>query len=437
MYQRTLSVCALAALLAAPLQAAISGPSHTIANPTGRRLSQFGYSTLTLDFDGDGVEDIAAGAPGESTVHVFYGPDYATSRSYSSPGNWQRDLFGHDLAAGKLNAAPGDELVVGAPDRAQSRDHAGGAVYVLTHRSLQVHRVPFFPQDGAQLGNSVAVGDIDGDHRAEVIVGAPKQMISGVAAGAVHCFSLLPRAGWTVGRHRLIANPQGATIHGNYGHDLAVGDANGDGMGDLFVSAIGNDSTDGFRFAGQVYVHRGPIPGGGVDIVEDPTRLPTDPPRFGMSISVADVNGDGRVELLVGSPRKDTSSLTDTGLGYLFYGPNFHASSSRTFARPTVRRHDILGYRALAADLIGGPEPDVVFGSLAREQDAALFVWDGGNLDAPPVKLVRPLGGSVHYMRGLSIGPRSASGKQDLIVGDPEFSLPGKRKTGRIQFGFN
>ena len=436
MIQRKLWLCVLAPVMSVPFQAGIGGPTLSIDNPTGRRFSQFGLSTLTLDFDGDGVPDIAVGAPGEGNVYVFFGPDYAARTVYRAPGAWQRDSFGFDLAAGSLNGARGDELVVGAPYHALPRQPVTGAIFVLTHRSPRAHRVDFAAAVGSRLGNAVAIGDMDGDRRPEVIAGAPQEELAGLPAGAVHFFSLHPPAGWSVRKHWSIVNPQGATKHGNYGHDLSVADSNGDGRGDLFVSAIGNFSTDGMRSAGQIYLHRSPVSTAGTLIIQDPIRLPGDPPRFGMSIATADVDGDGCAELLVGSPRKDTLGVQDTGLGFLFFGPSYQAVDSKTLARPSVRRNDLLGFRALAADLIGGPEPDLVFGSLATRQQAALLIWDGGNLSAPPVSILRPLDGSDHYLQGLAAGPRAANGKQDLIVGDPNFSLPGKPRTGRVQLGF-
>jgi len=115
-----------------------------------------------------------------------------------------------------------------------------------------------------------------------------------------------------------------------------------------------------------------------------------------------------------------------------FFGPDFAPERARTFLRPGAMPHDVLGFRARVADLVGGPEPDVVLGTLSRGQPPGLVVWDGGGPALPAVELGSPPGRSSHFIQGLAAGARTDDARAPLALGDPQFGAEPERDRGRV-----
>ena len=387
----------------------------------------FGHAVLTLDFDGDGVHDLAVGAPGESAVYLLLGPGFDRAQRFQPQGAQAGDEFGYDLAAGELDGQPGEDIVVGAPGRTVDGVGKAGRLYLISKRLPRPVALTFAELPAGRLGNSVAVADLDGDGNVDLAAGAPKALLKELPSGATAVVSLRPR------KVVVIPNPQGPWRHGNYGHDLAAGDGDGDGTADLFVSGIGNRSTGGVRGAGQVFVHLRPMSDEPETIVvQDPRPKDGDPARFGMSIGAGDIDQDGDCDLIVGAPRKDGGGVMDAGAGYLFLGPEFSGADCSTLVHPGAEPHDILGFRARIADVVGDERPEVVLVSLAAADGGALVVWPAKGLEGPPVLYTKPEGGSHHFVQGLQPGPALPGVPRTLALGDPNFDPGGKPDAGRV-----
>jgi hypothetical protein len=312
---------------------------------------------------------------------------------------------------------------------------AAGRLWLISARADVESPIPIRqddPRAKTRLGHSVALGDLDGDGRNDLVAGGPKGVIDGEPAGIVYVHSVARGRSWR------IDNPLGGWKHGNFGHLVAVADGNGDGRDDLFVSGLGNRNQAGIKGAGQCYVLFGPLPDEGelaaenVVRIEDPTANEGDGARFGMSIFADDVNGDGCADFLIGAPRKDGSGVKDAGVGFLFLGPRFAVENYRRYLRPDPRPHDILGFNALIADVVGDEAPDVIIASLARDNPIGLVVWDGGDPAKEPVLVLRPEDAGPHYVRALARGRRLENGRSELLLGDPDFTHEGQFKSGRV-----
>lgn len=169
-------------------------------------------------------------------------------------------------------------------------------------------------QPHGQITDTAAVvtADFDGDGVADVAVGRPESDLNRPQGGMVLIFK-----GSTAG---LPAAPTwvltGETDTARFGDGLAAGDLDKDGKAELVVSSPGADVT--IDSSGAVYLYRFGASG--------PERIR--PPlagvgrgAFGTGVALEDVDGDGDLDLLAGSPNGDlaaSGALTGRGVVDIF-----------------------------------------------------------------------------------------------------------------------
>ncbi|UYV11814.1 MAG: FG-GAP-like repeat-containing protein [Phycisphaera sp.] len=250
----------------------------------------FGWSVADAgDANGDGVSDVLVGAPRRDAqrgaVYVFSGhPDSRGALLQRVDGQRAGESFGYALAGlGDVDGDGTGEVAIGAP---QSDSGAGvlndGRVYVVSVMDASVlHDIPG-PVAGAQLGRGIGrIGDIDGDGATDFAASATNAQRAEVFSGATGEPLLVP----------LLPD----TTAGAFGDFFVgpAGDANADGIPDIYV---GDYAADGNR--GRVHVYSGangsPLwqRGGGVDGIGR---------GLGCGRSAGDVNGDGHDDIVAGS----------------------------------------------------------------------------------------------------------------------------------------
>lgn len=405
---------------------------HPCPEPGG----MFGHSTCVLDMDGTGGPEVAVGAYGHGKAFVLHdvtmGGVQGRTTTFSSLGlvacdsAEQGDLFGYDVAAGNLDGDRLDELVVGAPFTAVGPVARAGMVYIFRHANdtdpvllRELNPTPSW------FGDSVTVGDFDGDGLGDIAVSAPKYEVAGVAAGAVHVFfgpfDTFPPS-------LVIENPQ-PVLHGNFGHHLAVGDVDLDGIDDLVVGAIGNTNQAGMPVAGQVYVYPGPIDPAKRMVIEDPAPDANDlpGPRFAMHVDARDD------WVLIGANRKDWQGVHDAGMGFSTRGPGL--GSVTLHPHPTLGISDYMGFRCAVADVVGDSSLDLTFVVMGDMKQ--LVTWDGNAPLGPPTLLRNTLPRTAdHFANGLVAAQVVPGGRDELVVGDGTYDAPGapnnNDNTGRV-----
>lgn len=169
--------------------------------------------------------------------------------------------------------------------------------------------------DGEALsgGANVALGDFNGDGETDLLLGA--QQGDGPDDSRLDAGDAYVIFGPLAGEFDLATQDPDITIYGqsagdNLGYSVMAGDLNDDGIDDIFVGAPG--VTAGFdprTDQGRIYVFYGGGDLGEItvlDLAEDVFDLTVTGAegfsRLGTTMGLGDVNGDGRTDLVAGSP---------------------------------------------------------------------------------------------------------------------------------------
>lgn len=200
----------------------------------GRPGDGFGWHVVPAgDHDGDGVEDLWAGAPSNTlTAHVYLvsGRDGQVLRTITSDRT--DDQFGwYVVGTGDLDGDAVADLAIGAPV-AMVDGARRGAVRLVSGATGATLRELVGELPGKQFGEMLApLDDIDGDGVPDLAVGAPGGVSADAAGGSeVHVIS-----GATGARVRLLVGQEDNEL---YGRMLArIDDLDGDGARDLAIGA--------------------------------------------------------------------------------------------------------------------------------------------------------------------------------------------------------
>ncbi|GAA3238870.1 FG-GAP and VCBS repeat-containing protein [Actinocorallia longicatena] len=331
-----------------------------------------------FDFDGDGKTDavLASGA----SLSIFYGPARKRQRlpfRAALTTSWDFDRDGYaDLAAAKEDSG---EIVIRYGSRAGIGER---------RRVLRVERPVVELDGGAEKVEaaiaSLAGGDFDGDGKADLAYATPLAAAFFVVPGLTGSgrrydvtgsfdvgADLLRLSAADVtgdGRTDLFAEVQGfmpgigvglyrggaagltRTAVSGLTEGFTVGDFDGDGIGDVAAPSEGRAGR------GEIRTWHGGRSGltAWRRITQDTPGVPGKGEKndgFGSTLAAADVDRDGRADLIAGTPREDVGKIKDAGSVTVLYGSRKGLTGKRShqFTQDTrgvpgrARRGDLFG----------------------------------------------------------------------------------------------
>ncbi|MBC7985230.1 MAG: FG-GAP repeat protein [Sphingomonadaceae bacterium] len=443
------------------------------------------------DVNGDGFADIIIGSPGTASFsvgegYVVFGKSNAFPASVKlaklngdkgfridTTGTGGDHIGASVAAAGDINGDGFGDILIGS---FSNRCYLVFGKATGFDANLELDALDGSDGFRMQGGNTVSgAGDVNGDGLADIVVGAPHSMTSGVAYvvfGKVGVFD--PSVDLSA-----LDGVNGFRIDGVDTGDLAgfavaaAGDVNGDGFGDIVIGAYHGD-PGGDGDAGESYVIFGKAGGfaasldleslngvngfriDGIDIDDE----------SGFAVEGAgDINGDGFDDLVIGAPNADSGGGNIAGESYVVFGraSGFAASfdlaaldGSNGFRLEGIDPYDRSGFSVDGAgDFNGDGFDDILIGTryadagaIDRAGEAYLLFGRAGGF-APVFSLasldgsngIRFAGIDTSDVAGWSVsaaGDINSDGFDDILIGAPGVDRNGNSSVGEsyVIFGF-
>jgi gliding motility-associated-like protein len=233
------------------------------------------FSVAIGDLDGDGKPDLAVANSGSNTVSVLRNTSTSGSITFASKVDFTTGTTPNSVAIGDIDGNGKSELAV---------INAGSAsISVLRNTSTSgtisfATKVDF--QTGSQNPVGVAIGDLDGDGKSDIVV-------ANNSGNKISIFLNASSSGVAFTATSFVAQPILTTLLGPT--SIAIGDLDGDGKPDL---AVTNSSVN------SISVWRNISTSGSISFATRADFLTAVGTRT-TSIAIGDLDGDGKPDLAV------------------------------------------------------------------------------------------------------------------------------------------
>jgi hypothetical protein len=364
---------------------------------------------LPNDADGDGYSDLLAGAPGAESAYLFVGgeagPELTPTAWSVVPGEDMSDMIGAAVAMGDLDGDGMAEIVVGAPGEE-------GKVYVFRGASEDLslaHKLSPPAADGVVgFGAALAIADVDGDGLRDLVIGAPNG-----GEGAAYAIR------WTTdGPSDPMRLVPSSSSQPEYGGSVAnLGDVDGDGIDDVLVVAAGGMTPEAHLFLGT----REGVPSESALVLSSGAGRTSD--GYAASAArVGDLDGDGAAEIAVGA-----DMMGEGGALLLYWSTRY----PERFGTPELLRDRISGDRYGAAvigipDLDGDGRDEILVGASGATSGGAagaglVYLVRSSELEphGSAIELTGPQAGAGFGSELASCGDVNGDGFEDVAVAAP------------------
>ncbi|MFD0338733.1 VCBS repeat-containing protein [Streptomyces sp. NPDC127117] len=282
----------------------------------------YGFGDLDVgDVDGDGIADIAVD-DARLGGHILHGPIDRTGKwsrlgSFSVEGTDLLDIS--EIATGEVTGdGVGDLVILGFGPDDPWQQHT----YLLKgSRTGFSAPVEIKDADGAGVGGtSVGIADLDKDGHGDIVIGhgdGSTHLNNPAQKGGALFISYGGPKGQSTARKPVWINQDSEGISGTaeahdlMGYSLALGDTDGDGYPDI-ATGLPGEGINGIREAGRVLVLKGGPKGvsgaGSKEFGQYTAGVPgvaEAGDRFGAALALADYDGRGRTEMVVGDPTEN------------------------------------------------------------------------------------------------------------------------------------
>jgi len=344
-------------------------------------------SVVTSDFNGDGVQDLAvvnscgtqqncsAGFGVQSTVSILLGNGDGT---FQTQVDYTVGYNAGSLAAGDANGDGITDLVVVNSCGSDPTCGSPGSVSVLLGNGDGTFQAPINTAMTWQPGG-LAIGDFNGDDKLDVAIG---YFCAGFA-----CQDHAPGAvgillGNGNGTFQTEVNYQGPQVD-----SLAAGDLNGDGNLDL---AVTTGSTCDCLGTVEIFLGKG-------DGTFTAGATYSGFPRSAGEVAIADLNGDGKPDLAVGS--SEVGVLLGNGDG--------------TFQNPVFYSGVGISYDVAIADFNGDGKPDIA-SSGGPAASVGILIGNGDGTFQTPYTAY----GTEEGNGGIAVPDLNGDGNYDVVATD-------------------
>jgi hypothetical protein len=444
----------------------------------------FGRSLAVGDVNGDGLDDLIVSAPYVSEVvgaggevHVIPGP-LAFMEAYTMPQgaalvfqgtSGDEPQLGTYLDSGDMNGDGLDDIVMGSWTSDYAYLYLGSPDIQASSPLTIAASAETMALTLSPTGDGLVLCDFNGDGYEDLFV---EELIYDTYEIEVRVWGVLGSSALTMTQPVTLTMPFDAdiTIQGPYlamwgspNHkNMGCGDIDGDGYPDLALGIYGA-SPPGRPDAGIVYLIRGDpgitlgspvtltMPEQADAIIEGTNgRAGHVSDELGSSLAIADVNGDGRADLIMGAPGASGPDelLPYAGEVYLWLGralegQRFRVETQASWIVYGENASDGLGWAIATGDFDNDAYPEILLGCSGCAKGGAPWWLSGQSYVLEPLQITgmvtvtavsqlnvipywnaRCLGEAVHAM------DLNGDGIGDLVMSAPctnypEGNLPG------------